>query len=87
MSDTAAVRALLDAVLDAIDIPFPAAAHDLDTFYSLLDRRVSLAVLTARGALAEDPADIQWNADYLRKRLAEHPTTGYRASRGTEAAR
>ncbi|MFJ2701865.1 hypothetical protein ACIO3R_01535 [Streptomyces sp. NPDC087428] len=85
MSNADDLRALLDAVLDAIDIPFPATGADLDKFRALLDRRASLAVLTARGALAENPADIQWNVDYLRKKLAEYPTTGYRTSRDTEA--
>lgn len=78
MSNADDIRALLDSVLEAIDIPFPATGADLDKFYALLDERTRLAVLTARGALAEDPADIAWNADYLRRKLTEHPATGYR---------
>ncbi|MFJ4916078.1 hypothetical protein [Streptomyces sp. NPDC088726] len=78
MSNADDLRALLGAVLDAIDIPSPASGADLDQFRALLDRRVGLAIITARAALTEDPADIQWNVDYLRRVLAEHPPTGYR---------
>ncbi|WP_326659586.1 hypothetical protein [Streptomyces sp. NBC_00385] len=82
MSNTDDLRALLDTVLDAIDIPFPATGGDLDKFYALLDRRVILAVGTARGALAEAPADIAWNVDYLRRKLAEHPPNYPHADEG-----
>ncbi|MFI6861767.1 hypothetical protein ACIBKZ_18025 [Streptomyces sp. NPDC050421] len=73
MSDADGLRALLDAVLDAIDIPFPATGVDLDTYRTTLERRATLAVVTARAALAEPPDDIQWNVDYLRRKLAENP--------------
>ncbi|MFJ2707828.1 hypothetical protein ACIO3R_32210 [Streptomyces sp. NPDC087428] len=81
------LRALLDAVLDAIDIPSPTDAADLNQFRALLDRRAGLAVITARAVLAEPPADIQWNVDYLRRVLAEHPPTGYRHHGHTGAGR
>ncbi|WP_327337381.1 hypothetical protein OG384_14875 [Streptomyces sp. NBC_01324] len=73
MSNADGLRSFLDAVLDAIDIPFPATGGDLDQYRALLDRRAALAVITARAALAESPDDLQWDADYLRRRLAEYP--------------
>lgn len=85
MSNASDLRALLDAVLEAIDIPNPASGADMDQFRALLDRRATLAIVTARAALAEEPADLQWNADYLRRKLAEYPPTGYRHD--TEASR
>ncbi|MEU0001515.1 hypothetical protein ABZ069_31815 [Streptomyces microflavus] len=80
MSDTATdLRALLDAVLDAIDIPRWATVGDEDAYRAVLDRRLGLAVIVARAALAEEPDSIAWNTTYLRRKLAEHPPTGYRA--------
>ncbi|MGW0938855.1 hypothetical protein [Streptomyces sp. NPDC002666] len=73
MSNTDGLRALLDTVLDAIDIPFPTTGGELDQYRALLDRRAALAVTTARAALAENPDDLQWDADYLRRRLTEYP--------------
>lgn len=84
MSD---VRALLDAVLDAIDIPYPATTADDETYRTILDRRLSLAVIVARAALAENPADYGWNADYLRQKITQHPATGYRHYADKEAGR
>ncbi|MFE3495286.1 hypothetical protein ACFXOS_19805 [Streptomyces sp. NPDC059175] len=59
------LRDLLDAVLDAIDIP-----HDTPDHAKYLADRAGIAVIVARAALAEDPADIPRNVDYLRSRLA-----------------
>ncbi|WP_030342241.1 hypothetical protein [Streptomyces californicus] len=88
MSDTAAgIRALLDAVLDAIDIPHPATVGDTEAHQVALDRRASLAIVVARAALAENPDDYGWNAAYLRRKLAEHPPTGYRHYADTETGR
>ena len=81
------IRALLDAVLDAIDIPQPATIGDTDGYQVALDRRASLAIIIARAALADAPADIGWNADYLRQKIAEHPPTGYRSTKDAEAGR
>ncbi|PVD01324.1 hypothetical protein [Streptomyces sp. CS014] len=82
----AGLRALLDAVLAAIDIPHPATIGDTEAYQAALDRRASLAITVARAALAENPDDYGWNADYLRQRLAEHPPTEYRHA-NTEASR
>ncbi|MGW0933639.1 hypothetical protein [Streptomyces sp. NPDC002666] len=81
------IRTLLEAVLEAIDIPHPATVGDTDGYQVALDRRASLAIIIARAALADAPADIGWNADYLRQKLAEHPATGYRHHKDTEAGR
>ncbi|MFD7746727.1 hypothetical protein ACFV2V_13775 [Streptomyces sp. NPDC059698] len=88
MSDTTAdLRALLDAVLDAIDIPHPATTGDSDTYRAVLDRRLGLAVIVGRAALAEGPDSVAWNTAYLRRKLAEHPPTGYRHYADTETGR
>lgn len=88
MSDTAAdVRALLDAVLEAIDIPHPATVGDQDAYRAVLDRRLGLAVIVARAALAEEPDSIAWNTAYLHRKLAEHPPTGYDVYQGNGAGR
>lgn len=81
------VRALLGVVLEAIDLPFPATIGDREVRDRLLAERAMLAVTVARAALAENPANIDWNVDYLRTQLAEHPATGYQAHGETEAGR
>lgn len=81
------LRALLDAVLDAIDIPHPATIGDAEGYQVALDRRASLAIIIARAALAGDPADVGWNVDYLRRTLTQHPATGYRHQGDAEAGR
>lgn len=80
------VRALLDVVLEAIDLPHPATAGDDETYRQILDNRVSLALSVARAALAEEPDNIGWNADYLRRKLSEHPATGYRSVTNEQGA-
>ncbi|MET8478141.1 hypothetical protein ABZV68_13160 [Streptomyces clavifer] len=80
------MRNLLETVLDAIDLPHPATVGDAAAYHDLLDRRASLALVVARAALAENPADIGWNADHLRQRLTEYPPT-YRAYQKPEAGR
>ncbi|MFE7803332.1 hypothetical protein ACFU51_01395 [Streptomyces sp. NPDC057430] len=59
------IRELLAAVLDAIDLPY-----DADDYDRRIAARAELAVVVARAALREDPADIAWNVDYLRAQLA-----------------
>ncbi|WP_406321902.1 hypothetical protein [Streptomyces sp. NBC_01637] len=81
------VRALLDVVLEAIDLPYPATVGDEETYRKILDQRLGLALVVARAALAEAPDSIGWNADYLRRKLSEHPATGYRSLADEEASR
>jgi hypothetical protein len=64
-TEAAALRALLDAVLDAITLPSGALDHD----QRILDRALWVRA-TVKGALAEDPADLGWNVGYLRSKLA-----------------
>ncbi|MFF7153114.1 hypothetical protein [Streptomyces sp. NPDC008139] len=74
------VRALLEAVLEAIDIPSPATVGDGPAFSRLLEDRVLDAVLALRAALAEPISDaigVAWNTAYLRKQLASKPPTTY----------
>jgi hypothetical protein len=59
------LRALLEAVLDAITLPFD--AYDYDR--RILDR-TSWVRSTVKGALAEDPAELGWDVDFLRGKLA-----------------
>jgi hypothetical protein len=75
------VRDLLAAVLEAIDIPHPATFGHQGAHDRLLNDRVMYARLALRSTLedaelgtAMGPA---WDAQYLRKRLAQHPVTGY----------
>ncbi|MER5401652.1 hypothetical protein [Streptomyces sp. NPDC002599] len=72
-----AVRELLAVVLDAITLPYDTPDYDR----RILDRAAH-ARTVATAALAEDPADIGWNADYLRARLAEEATTEQRKREG-----
>jgi hypothetical protein len=68
---SAAERELLAAVLEALTLPYDADGYD-----RRLLERAAWAKTALKGALNEDPADIGWNADYLRGRLraeeAEH---------------
>jgi hypothetical protein len=76
---TTAERELLQAVLEALDIPAPATVGDGEVHDRILLERVTHAKIALRGALEERPPGIEWDTDYLRERLAEHPPTGYRA--------
>jgi hypothetical protein len=58
------LRALLEATLDAITLPY--GAHDYDR---RMRERVGWTLATLKGALAEDPADLGWNVDFLRGKL------------------
>jgi hypothetical protein len=59
------VRQLLDAVLEALALPYD--AHDYD---HRIVERASIARRIARATLAESPADLGWNVDYLKQKLA-----------------
>jgi hypothetical protein len=76
-------RALLEAVLEAIDIPAPATVGDGPGFSRLLEDRVLDAVVFLHGVLGETrrPEDgYGWDLAYLRKQLAAKPPTTYRHS-------
>jgi hypothetical protein len=59
------LRALLEAVCDALTVP---GRDPLDR--RLVDRAM-WARTTIRGALDEAPEDLAWNVGYLRRKLAE----------------
>lgn len=75
------VRAFLETVLEAIDIPAPATVGDGEAFSRLLENRALDAVVALHGALGEPLAGsdgLEWHTDYLRKQLAKKPPTTYR---------
>ncbi|GAA2407430.1 hypothetical protein GCM10010420_39410 [Streptomyces glaucosporus] len=75
----APMRALLAAVLEAIDLPYPATVGDSERYHDVLERRVAHVAIALRGVLHDRPLmGSEWEAEYLRERLAEHPPTGYR---------
>ncbi|MCI0385430.1 hypothetical protein [Streptomyces sp. CNQ085] len=79
----APVRELLAAVLEAIDLPYPATLGDSERYREVLEQRVMHAAIALRNVLADRPLmDIAWDTEYLRERLAEHPPTGYRHTGG-----
>ncbi|MEV5940324.1 hypothetical protein [Streptomyces sp. NPDC051994] len=70
-------RRLLEAVYEALNLPYPATIGDRDVRDRILvervmHARVALSAVVARG---DNP---EWSADWLRDRIAEHPATGYR---------
>lgn len=75
--DARDLRNLLEAVADALTLP-----HDTPRYENQLIERAGWALTVIRGALAEDPADIGWNADYLRSRTAPNPAAADRAKPG-----
>ncbi|MBT2675794.1 hypothetical protein J7E95_34385 [Streptomyces sp. ISL-14] len=81
-----AVRELLAAVLEALDIPAPAIVGDEAAHDRLLNQRVSHAKIALRSTLDSEPLGIEWTTQYLRERLAEHPPTGYVTSGQAHAA-
>ncbi|MFF3330002.1 hypothetical protein ACFYWX_10655 [Streptomyces sp. NPDC002888] len=59
------LRDLLSVVLEALTVPTgPDSGRRLD------DRALWVRV-TVKGVLEEGPEDVAWNADYLRRKLAE----------------
>jgi hypothetical protein len=62
--DARDLRNLLEAVLEAVTLPYDTPEHA-----RRMEERAGWVHATVKGALAEDPADIGWNADYLRGRL------------------
>lgn len=73
-----AIRDLLAAVLEAIDLPHPATTGGSEVHDRLLAARVVHARIALRSVLDDGPdMGPAWNAKYLRERLAEHPIAGY----------
>ncbi|MFI8988638.1 hypothetical protein ACIG63_27120 [Streptomyces antimycoticus] len=78
------VADLLRAVLEAIDIPYPATYGDSEQHARVLVDRAMHAVIALHGVLDEEDVarhlGIEWTTAHLRAKLAEHPPTGYRAA-------
>lgn len=78
MTVDADVRALLAAVLEALDIPHPATVGHTEVYDQVRNERATHAVVALRSVLDDKPLmGIEWTTAYLRERLAEHPATGY----------
>lgn len=76
MTAVADYRALLDVVLDALDVPPPATVGDEAAYYALVERRAGEVRRVTRGVLeGNDPGG---EALYLVDRLTELPASGYR---------
>lgn len=74
-------RTLLQAVLEALSLPYPATVGDSEVYSRILEDRVMDARVALEGVLqrGDDPG---WSADYLRAKTAEKPATGYRTTGG-----
>lgn len=83
----AQARQALQTVRDALDIPYPATAGDDKIRHAILEHRIRYAVLYL-GRLLDGPAlGPDWELEYLRERLAEHPAAGYRTCQQAAAER
>ena len=81
-------RALLAAVLEALDIPNPATVGGTEAHDRVLNSRVIHAKIALRDILTEGaPLGIEWTTRYLRERLADNPPTGYVTFAQAKAAR
>jgi hypothetical protein len=72
-----AVAEFLTAVAEALDIPHPATTGGQEAHDRILVERVMHAKIGLRSALESCSLGLEWNTQYLRERLAEHPPTGY----------
>jgi len=68
----------LRAVLEALDIPHPATVGDGEVHDKILARRTMHAVVFLQNLLGEPAARPEWELEYFRDKLAEHPAAGYR---------
>ncbi|WP_215456646.1 hypothetical protein [Streptomyces sp. ATCC 21386] len=77
--DARDLRQLLEAVLEAVTLPY-----DIGDHARRMEIRADWVRATLKGALAEDPAGIGWNVDFLRSRLrAEETEAAERAARAS----
>lgn len=81
-----AVRDLLTAVLEALDIPHPATIGGTEPHDRLLNERVCHARIALRSVLEDSPIGIVWTTEYLREQLAELPPTTYVSTDQAHAA-
>jgi hypothetical protein len=72
------VRSLLAAVLEALDIPYPATIGHAEACDRIRNERAMHVVIALRSVLDDKPLmDTEWTTAYLREQLAKHPATGY----------
>ncbi|MET8803581.1 hypothetical protein [Streptomyces sp. NPDC004546] len=81
-----AVVNLLSAVLEAIDLPYPATVGWQEAHDKILNERVMHAKLTLRSVLDNSSLGMDWDANYLREKLAQHPVQGYVTNEQASAA-
>ncbi|MFE1882641.1 hypothetical protein [Streptomyces diastatochromogenes] len=81
-----AVVNLLTAVLEAIDLPYPASMGWQEAHDRILNERVLHAKLALRSVLDDSSLGLDWDADYLREKLAQHPVKGYVTNEQAKAA-
>ncbi|MFC8985160.1 hypothetical protein [Streptomyces sp. NPDC057115] len=76
--DARDLRLLLEAVADALTLPF-----DTPNYERRLAERAAWAETVVRVALDGNPAEIGWNADFLRSKSTQTPadTTPQRGER------
>lgn len=71
-------RAVIDVVLEALDIPYAATVGQEETRAKILDRRLMWTVTVLRTMFdGPHPPESDWALSYLREKLAEHPPVGY----------
>ncbi|MET8169312.1 hypothetical protein ABZT34_34525 [Streptomyces sp. NPDC005329] len=73
----AAVAEFITAVAEALEIPHPATTGGQEAHDRILVERAMHAKIALRSALEGCSLGLEWNTQYLRERLAEHPPTGY----------
>lgn len=73
------LRNLLEAVLEAVTLSYEGLDHA-----RRMETRADWVRATVKGALEEDPANIGWNADFLRGRIAAEETEA--AARAAQAS-
>ena len=76
--DARDLRQLLEAVLEALNIPAPDTIGDTDAHHALLADRAMDAVIALQCVLQARGDCAGWSADYLRTQLAAKPPTTYR---------
>ncbi|MFE5218385.1 MULTISPECIES: hypothetical protein [unclassified Streptomyces] len=81
-----AVANLLSAVLEALDLPYPATVRWQEVHDRILNERVVHAKLALRSVLADGSLGLDWDANYLREKLAQHPVEGYVTTEQARAA-
>lgn len=69
-------RTVLEAVLEALDIPYAATVGQSETRQKILDERLIYLKVTLK-AILRDGGQLDEHLPYLSEKLAEHPPIGY----------